>query len=297
MQGFRIGFPGYLPFNPGSAIPFGGPQQQLVAYQDMNWVKGKHDFRFGGSYTHMADDRMFGAYENAVEALNTTSAAIPSLDNLVTGNIKRFQVAINPEGFPGGTYTTPVGVPSFLSNNRYNEFAVYANDTWSVTSRVKVNLGVRYEYYGPQTKSEPKYDSNFYYGDPNVSVNTSTPQELIDGIRTGTVLPDEREPDRRPVEERLEQLRPARRLRLGRERRRQDERARRLRHGLRAQLRQRHLQRALQPAEVPGGLDRRPDRRPVAADLHRQPGAVRRRRGRHQDRSPRAASVTSTRTS
>ena len=34
--------------------------------------KGKHDFRFGGSYVHIADDRTFGAYSNAVEALNTT---------------------------------------------------------------------------------------------------------------------------------------------------------------------------------------------------------------------------------
>ena len=194
MQGFRIGFPGYLPFNPGSAIPFGGPQQQLVAYQDMNWVKGKHDFRFGGSYMHMNDDRVFGAYENAVEALNTTSASIPSLDNLVNGQIKRYQVAINPKATRAGTFTTPVDAPSFLSNNRYNEFAVYANDTWSMGSRVKVNLGVRYEYYGPQEKSEPKFDSNFYYGDPSVSVSTSTPQQIIDGIRTGTVLPTNESP-------------------------------------------------------------------------------------------------------
>ena len=28
-----------------------------------------------------------------------------------------------------------------------------------------MNLGLRYEYYGPQTKSDPKFDSNFYYGE------------------------------------------------------------------------------------------------------------------------------------
>ncbi len=194
LQGNRIAFPGYLPWNPGSAIPFGGPQSQIVAYQDFNWIKGRHDFRFGGTYTHMADDRTFGAYENAVEDLNTTSAAIPSLDNFVLGRIRRFQAAINPQGYPGGTFTTPVQLPSFTSNNRYNEFAVYASDTWSVSSRVKVNLGVRYEYYGPQAKSEPKFDSNFYYGDPSVSVNTSTPQQIIDGVRTGQPLPSNESP-------------------------------------------------------------------------------------------------------
>ena len=85
LQGYRIAFPGYLPWNPGSAIPFGGPQKQLAFYQDFNWVKGNHDLRFGGYYMHMADDRTFGAYENSVESLNTTSAALPSLDNFVLG--------------------------------------------------------------------------------------------------------------------------------------------------------------------------------------------------------------------
>jgi outer membrane receptor protein involved in Fe transport len=194
LQGYRIAFPGYLPWSPGSAIPFGGPQQLTQLYQDQTWLKGRHDLRFGGSYVHIADDRVFGAYENAVESLNTTSAAIPSLDNFVLGQIRRFNTAINPHGIPGGTYTTPVELPSFLSKNRYNEFAFYANDNWSVGKRVTVNLGVRYEYYGPQKKSEPKYDSNFYYGDPNVSVSSSTPQQIVQGIKTGTVLPTNESP-------------------------------------------------------------------------------------------------------
>ena len=194
LQGYRVGFPGYLPWNPGSAIPFGGPQSLLQFYQDFNLVKGKHDLRFGGSYTHMKDERTFGAYSNAVESLNTSSSALPSLDNLVTGNIRRFQSAINPEGYPGGTYTTPVGFPSFLSNNSYDEFAVYAQDTWSVTDRLKLNIGLRYEYYGPQKKSTPKYDSNFYYSDNNCSVNTSSPTEIIGCIAGGQVFPTNESP-------------------------------------------------------------------------------------------------------
>ena len=69
LQGYNIAFPGYLPFNPGNAIPFGGPQKLLQLYQDQTWIRGKHDLRFGGSYVHIADDRTFGAYANAVEAL------------------------------------------------------------------------------------------------------------------------------------------------------------------------------------------------------------------------------------
>jgi outer membrane receptor protein involved in Fe transport len=173
IQGLRIGFPGYLPFNPGSAIPFGGPQQLYQFYQDMNWIKGKHDIRIGGSYVRIKDDRTFGAYQNAVQALNTASAAAPSLDNFVLGRINRFQVAINPNGFPGGTYVTPVGFPNFTDNNRYNEFAIYFNDAWSVSPRFKLNLGVRYEYFGVQQDVGDPETSNFYYRDVGASVNTS----------------------------------------------------------------------------------------------------------------------------
>ena len=60
-------------------------------------MKGKHDFRFGGSYTHIADDRTFGAYENAVEALNTTQTALPSLDNFVPAANPAVPGAINPK--------------------------------------------------------------------------------------------------------------------------------------------------------------------------------------------------------
>jgi outer membrane receptor protein involved in Fe transport len=194
LQGYRIAYPGYLPWSPGSAIPFGGPQKQLALYQDFNWVRGRHDFRFGGYYMHMNDDRTFGAYANSVQSLNTTSAALPSLDNFVRGQIRRYQGAINPQGYPGGTYTTPVGFPSFTSFNKYDEFALYANDTWSVTDRLKLNLGVRYEFFGPQKKSEPKYDSNFYYSDNGCSVNTSSPTEIIDCIRGGKVFPSNESP-------------------------------------------------------------------------------------------------------
>lgn len=195
LQGQRIAFPGYLPWSPGSAIPFGGPQKLTQFYQDQTWVTGKHDVRFGGAFVRIADDRTFGAYANAVESLNTTTAAMPSLDNLVLGQIRRFNTAINPTGYPGGTYTTPVQLPSFTSFNKYNEFALYANDNWSIKNRLTLNLGLRYEYFGPQEKSEPKFDSNFYYGNPSVSVSTSSPAEIVEAIRAGKVLPSNEGPD------------------------------------------------------------------------------------------------------
>ena len=166
----------------------------MQLYQDQTWLKGKHELRFGGSYVHINDDHTFSAYSNAVEALNTTNNALVSLDNLVLGQILRFQKAINPTGYPGGTFVTPVEFPSFTSFNRYNEFALYAADNWSVGRRLTLNLGMRYEYFGPQLKSEPKYDSNFYYGDPNLDTTAATPQQILAAVRSGQAMPSNEGP-------------------------------------------------------------------------------------------------------
>jgi len=167
-------FPGYLPTSPASGIPFGGPQNFLQAYEDLNWTHGSHTLRFGGQFVHIRDNRTFGAYEyaNAILGLNAGSA----LNNLVSGNLRRFTVAAFPQGkfpchnnpttgatilTPDCTLTTPLSSPNFSRSNRYSEWATYFNDSWKIRPRLTVNLGLRYEYYGVQHNANQALDSNF----------------------------------------------------------------------------------------------------------------------------------------
>jgi hypothetical protein len=164
-DGNLIALPGYLPFGPGTAIPFGGPQNFIQAYEDMNWTRGNHQFRFGGLYIHLRDNRTFGAYQNSVanfSNLNNTEA----FNNFVAGNIKQFQVAINPQGAlrPGAPITLPVSFPNFSRSNRYHEWAVYLMDSWRVRPGLTLIPGLRYEYYGVQHNAKRELDSNFYFG-------------------------------------------------------------------------------------------------------------------------------------
>src|SRR5262249_5634029 len=176
--GFLVALPGYLPFNPGSAIPFGGPQNLFQFYEDLNYISGNHQFRFGGSYIHIQDNRTFGAFENAVETLGGNDAQ--AFDNLVNGLISSFQTAVNPQGkFPGDTITLPVDQPNFSRSNRYNEFGFYLNDTWLIRPNLSLNLGLRYDYFGVQHNKDQRLDSNFYYG-PGAT--------LQERIRLGQVL-------------------------------------------------------------------------------------------------------------
>jgi outer membrane receptor protein involved in Fe transport len=160
--------PGYSEYTPGNAIPFGGPQNLYQIYQDISWTKGKHQFRFGGQYIQTRDNRTFGAYEEAVEALNQAGDYATSVDNLVAGQLGLFESAIDPQGkypcvryqapTPGCEVTTPVSSPSFSRNNRYNDGAWYVQDSWKLSPRLTLNLGVRWEYDGLQHNANPTLD-------------------------------------------------------------------------------------------------------------------------------------------
>src|SRR6266576_279611 len=178
-DGQLLTLPGYNGFTPGAAIPFGGPQNFYQSYEDVSYIKGKHDFRFGGSYLFFQDNRTFGAYEEAVESLGTGGVTGPALQRLLTGNLSTFTVAIDPQGkFPCGspglsgnapvavtpncTVTLPANQPSFSRSNRYNELAFYGQDSWKARQHLTINLGLRWEYYGVQHNKNPLLDSNFY---------------------------------------------------------------------------------------------------------------------------------------
>ena len=188
----QLVFPGYSETTPGSAVPFGGPQNVYQVFDDLSWTKGRHQFKFGGGYIQTRDNRAFGAYQNAVESLSSSGSVANAVTGLITGQLYQFQGAVYPQGqYPcfrnaAGQYvvtsacllTLPVGQPSFSRNNRYNDGNFYVQDSWKVTPRLTLNLGVRWEYYGVQHNSNPALDSNFYLG---------AGANLFDQVRNGTV--------------------------------------------------------------------------------------------------------------
>ena len=187
---FQFVFPGYSETTPGNGIPFGGPQNLYQIYDDVSWTRGKHQFKFGGQFIQLRDNRVFGAYENPVELLGTNLST--GLTNLINGNIYQFKGAVYPQGefpcaknaagktivTPSCTLTLPVGPPAFNRNYHYNDGAVYAQDSFKIVPRFTLNLGVRWEYYGVQHNANPNLDSNFVLGSGS---------DIFDQIRNGSV--------------------------------------------------------------------------------------------------------------
>ena len=188
--GYPLIFPGYSETTPGNSIPFGGPQNLYQIFDDISWTKGKHQFKLGAQIIQIRDNRMFGAYENAVEYLGSNLAT--GLADLIAGNIYQFQGAIYPQGkYPcpnnasgvaqvsaACTVTLPVAPPAFERNYRYNDLAFYAQDAWRIAPHLTANLGVRWEYYGVQHNANSTLDSNFVMGTGN---------DIFDQIRNGSV--------------------------------------------------------------------------------------------------------------
>src|SRR5579871_3339890 len=193
IAGNVVDLPGYSPESPGNAIPFGGPQNLYQFSQDLSWSKGTHQFRFGGAFVHLRDNRAFGAFEEAVEDLSQGNKS-EAFDNFVNGTLHDFQGAINPQGkfpcpvnlatgaaipSPACTVTLPVTPPAFNRNNRFNDGSIYAQDSWKLRPRLTLNLGLRWEYFGVQHNADPNLDSNFYFG---------SGATFFDRIRSGAMM-------------------------------------------------------------------------------------------------------------
>ena len=187
---YQYVMPGYVQTSTANALPFGGPQNLYQFYDDVSWTKGKHQFKFGGQYVHTRDNRVFGAYENAIQILG--SDLFNGVSNLVNGTSYQYEGAINPGGvFPcsknaAGHYVVnsscefnlPVGEPSFERNYHYNDFAFYGQDSWKATARLTINAGLRWEYYGVQHNANQNLDSSFYLGSGS---------NIYEQIRNGSV--------------------------------------------------------------------------------------------------------------
>ncbi|HZT39271.1 MAG TPA: TonB-dependent receptor [Bryobacteraceae bacterium] len=136
--------------------------QSFTFNTNASWMKGAHEIRFGFDFMHhlmnhwqpeLGDGPRGSFYfDNGVTALNP--AAIGASVGF-QGGTPSFENGWNGlAGFLLGTPTSTAKSSQFIKmDSKENQYALYVRDRWRVTSRLTLNLGLRWELYPNRTRS------------------------------------------------------------------------------------------------------------------------------------------------
>jgi outer membrane receptor protein involved in Fe transport len=130
---------------------------------DVTKLRGQHSFRFGADLRVM---RTFGnRYQAAIApdfSFSTTYTQGP-LDNAAAAPVGQ-QMAALLMGIPGGSMTVPAN-SSYAVQDKY--LGLYIQDDLKLTTRLTLNLGLRYEIEWPVTERYNRLVSGFAYDTSN----------------------------------------------------------------------------------------------------------------------------------
>jgi hypothetical protein len=155
-------------FGNSSALPQLFTDGMFQYKDDLSIVKGKHTFKLGGEYRRIRNASSFQAEKNGIFVFESTEELMTDgffgdvADKFLngkptTGSIYEAGASINP---------LTGGFPIYYRGYRANEFALYGQDDWKILPRLTLNLGLRWEYFGPPHNFRPGLDSNIFWGSP-----------------------------------------------------------------------------------------------------------------------------------
>jgi hypothetical protein len=143
----------------------------------VSFTTGKHQFRFGGEirqgrvneFYHRRGTGKFtfdgtqGPWYNSLNCdLHLPAPAAAACGTLGTPGEVDLTMAL-ADYLAGDVSTSTIAVGDPERFVRVNAFSLFAGDTWQITKRLSLNLGLRYEYFGP-LHSDRKDIANFVPG-------------------------------------------------------------------------------------------------------------------------------------
>lgn len=166
---------GGLPtFNLGQFSAFGGRRfeptiQTTGAYEiddNVTWMHGGHEFKAGGQYLRIVGHILQPAYSHGNLTYNGQYSGVPNVSSSY-GPVAIANMLLVPTAstVPGG-YNNLGGLSGYngsnyaASNYNSNYWGLYALDNWKVTPVLTLNLGLRWDYFGPYQELEGR-QANF----------------------------------------------------------------------------------------------------------------------------------------
>ncbi len=115
------------------------PRMQFI--DNMTIVRGKHTFKFGGEVRHDAYNQVGNQFARGQFTFQRNA----------TNNLAQTGVSGDPfaDFLLGETYQAEAAVSIANAKFRSTSFAFYVDDTWKISRKLTLNLGLRYEYNPP----------------------------------------------------------------------------------------------------------------------------------------------------
>jgi hypothetical protein len=171
---------------------FNGPSPLYDGLDNVSYVSGKHTFKFGFELSRIhADAGGFAFGRGQIDFTGGTAfTGSTPLEDFLAGF---------PTGIPGPTNLLLVGRSPERHLAQWS-YAGFFQDDWRLTSRITLNLGLRYEYFGPPTAAN-NLIGNFCPSLPNNVGVTSCPASGLEqvGQQIGQIF----KPDRKNFSPRL----------------------------------------------------------------------------------------------
>lgn len=123
-------------------------------------IKGPHNLKFGADLRFNQGNQFLGSNSGGLFSFSRGFTQGP--DPLKASVTAGYGVA----SLLLGTGSGSVDIQEPMSIGVFST-ALYINDTWSVTPRLSLTLGLRYENYGPLTERYNRYTRGFQWDQPN----------------------------------------------------------------------------------------------------------------------------------
>ena len=147
----------------GSTGPFNEWENDFMAQDSLEWVHGKHIFKFGGTYQNTQDNR--------ANPTDGTSASFTFSPNETAGFKPGSTTLDTSTGNAYASYLLGAVDSESIVNNgivetgsRFHNYSLFAQDDWKVTSKLNLNLGLRWDVYSPFSEQHNRYS----FGVPSV---------------------------------------------------------------------------------------------------------------------------------
>jgi len=148
-------------FSTGTSSALAFLQEENNIQDNLSWVKGAHRLIFGGGFGYGIDDMQKFNYQGYIFPLTWADFLIGQ--------------SYAPYGVPySNIYESFEGLGNHVRDWRYKNGNVYVEDNWSVTKRLTLNLGLRYEHIGDLGEASGRGGNvNVAYLDPNPAAGGS----------------------------------------------------------------------------------------------------------------------------